>query len=443
MVGAPPDLIMAAANFMAAANSEPLIQHLRQARDGQLFAFSGLTGDQLMGVQAHGHEPPLWEMGHVIWFQEVWLLRHLLGAEPRLPNGDSMFDAFNISYQLRWSHELPDRAATLVLGEEVLAAALAALGPEATADQAYFYSLAAHHETMHTENLMAMRQTLGYAAPGQRADAQLPAPELGYEPHDVAVPGGTLAMGADRNTPGFVCDNEMWAHPVEVAPFRIASTLVTNAAYQAFVDAGGYSTRSLWCKRGWQWRRKEDATQPLMWRFEDGRWLERRFDTYEPLRLWHPMCFVNLFEARAYARFAGRRLPTEAEWEFVASMDPSRGTKRRYPWGDEPPTANRAHLDLRAGSTVDVRALPAGDSAFGCRQLLGNVWEWTDTRFEPYPGFEPGPYTEYSAPYFGKKPVLRGGAWTTSAQLATSTYRNFFIRHRRNIFAGIRTCAVG
>jgi iron(II)-dependent oxidoreductase len=161
-----------------------------------------------------------------------------------------------------------------------------------------------------------------------------------------------------------------------------------------------------------------------------------------PLEPWHPVVHVNWYEAQAYCRWAGRRLPTEAEWEMAAALEPATGRKRRFPWGDEPPTPAHANLDFRAGGTIDVRALPEGDSPVGCRQMIGNIWEWVDDTFQPYPGFECDPYKEYSQPYFGQRKVLRGGGWTTRSRLIRSTWRNFYMRHRRNIVAGFRTVAV-
>ena len=215
------------------------------------------------------------------------------------------------------------------------------------------------------------------------------------------------------------------------------------------MDDGGYRRRELWDRRGWDWRRREKVEHPLFWvREPDGRWYERTFNLIVPLSPWSPVACVNWYEAEAYCRWAGRRLPTEAEWEMAASAEPTpdgRGIsnrRRRFPWGDKPPTPDRANLDYRAGWTVDVRALPGGDSAFGCRQMIGNVWEWVADTFEPYPGFECDPYKEYSQPYFGTKKVLKGGCWTTRARLVRNTWRNFFMRHRRNIFAGFRTVAL-
>jgi len=419
-----------------------LVELLNDARRFELSAFSDLDDAQLLGERAHHVEPPIWEMGHVAWFQEYWILRHLDGNDPLLERADGMYDALNVSYKLRWSHDFPSKEETLAYARDVLercAARLSNGGP--TPEDEYFYRLAALHEGMHTENLLGVRQALGYPRPALPDAQPEDVAEPGYQPHDVEIAGGEYLLGALRDYP-FVFDNEKWAHPVTVAPFRIAVTAVTNAEYARFVDAGGYADRRLWDKRGWDWRRRQAIAGPLTWVKRDGTWHERLFDELAPLRLSHPVCHLNWHEAHAYCRFAKRRLPTEAEWEVAASFDPATGTKRLYPWGESPPRPQVANLDLARAGTVDVRALAEGDAASGCRQMIGNVWEWTESIFEPYPGFEVDPYAEYSVPYFGQKPVLRGGCFATRAPLIRNTYRNFFIRHRRTMFAGLRTCAL-
>ena len=425
--------------------ADGLVQMLRDARRTELELLEGLTEPQMLGSQAHFIEPPIWEMGHVGWFQEFWIRRHLDGQPTLLPGSDGIYDAFNVAYTRRWDHRYPSRARTLHYISEILERAVGRLDSrEPTPAEVYFYTLAALHEDMHAENLTLIRQTLHYPRPRLESldpAAARPAVDAGYVPHDVAVPGGIFLLGAAPDEP-FVFDNEKWAHPVEVEPFRIASAPVTNAEFQRFVDDGGYRRRELWGRRGWDWRRREGAEHPLFWvPGGSGRWCERRFAVITPIEPWHPVVHVNWYEAEAYCRWAGRRLPTEAEWEMAATCDPSTGRKRRFPWGDEAPTPERASLDYRSGGTIDVRALPGGDSAVGCRQMIGNVWEWVESTFAPYPGFVCDPYKEYSEPYFGEKKVLRGGAWTTRSRLIRATWRNFYKRQRRNIFAGFRTVA--
>jgi iron(II)-dependent oxidoreductase len=262
----------------------------------------------------------------------------------------------------------------------------------------------------------------------------------------VEIPGGTFWPGA-RPVESVAFDNEKWAHPVELAPFRIARAAVTNSEFSEFVDDRGYHRGKLWCDAGWAWRQARNAEHPVYWLGKrDGVWMARNYREPQPLAPDAPVVFVNWFEASAWCRWAGRRLPSEAEWEAAAigeaTGDRLSGNRRRWPWGDAPPTAARANLDFAFDGPVDVADLAEGDSAFGCRQMIGNVWEWTSSDFLPFAGFEADPYKDYSQPWFGSRKVLRGGCWATSARIARPTYRNFFTPDRNDVFAGFRSCAV-
>jgi len=241
-----------------------------------------------------------------------------------------------------------------------------------------------------------------------------------------------------------VFDNEKWAHPVELQPFAIGRAPVTQAEFAAFVEADGYGRSELWSEAGWNWRKMAGARQPTYWCRQGGGWLRRDFDRWVPLEPSRPVIHVNWYEADAYCRWAGRRLPTEAEWEAAAATGGPElaAPKRRFPWGEGAPDATRARLDGHALGCCDVGALPAGDSHFGCRQMIGNVWEWTASDFLPYPGFVADPYHDYSQPWFGTHKVLRGGAWTTRARLLRNSWRNFYKPDRRDVWAGFRTCAL-
>jgi iron(II)-dependent oxidoreductase len=272
-------------------------------------------------------------------------------------------------------------------------------------------------------------------------------PRAGALPGDVAVPGGHWRLGSTANA-GFIFDNEKWAHDAVLAPFWIARTPVTNAEFAAFIEAGGYRTREFWSDAGWAWREQHGAEQPVYWQGKrDGVWTVRRYRAVEELAPHAPVVFVNWFEADAWCRWAKRRLPSETEWEAaaigLATADGARlaDQRSRWPWGDAPPTAAHANLDFTFDGLVDVAALGAGDSAFGCRQMIGNVWEWTASDFVPFAGFAADPYKDYSQPWFGSRKVLRGGCWATSARIARPAYRNFFTPDRNDVFAGFRTCA--
>ncbi|MGH7754310.1 MAG: selenoneine synthase SenA, partial [Gemmatimonadales bacterium] len=357
---------------------------------------------------------------------------------------DTLYDSAAIPHDTRWNLPLPSREETLSYMREVRDRVLERLRrPEPEDQEIYFVLLSVFHEDMHTEAFTYTRQTLGYPPPRvSPAPGRVPAGRGGSLPGDADIPGGTFLLGATPEEP-FVFDNEKWAHPVEVKSFAIARAPVTQAEFAAFVGDDGYRRRELWSEDGWRWREGGSAGHPVYWqRASDGGWLRRHFDTWVPLEPDRPVIHVNWYEAEAYCRWAGRRLPTEAEWEVAAAAEAgqeSRGLsprKRRFPWGDDPPRPERANLDWQAMGCLDVGFLPAGDSPFGCRQMIGNVWEWTGSDFHPYPGFVADPYKEYSAPWFGTRKVLRGGCWATRSRLLRSTWRNFYSPDRRDVWAG-------
>ena len=395
--------------------------------------------------------PFRWELGHVTFFYEAFVL-HMLGhTTPLLAGAADLYDSFTVDHDDRWSLPLPSCQHTFAYMQRVLDAVLERLqGHTPSALETYLYLLAVLHEDMHGEALTYMRQTLAYPAPQLEslATAALPAAlGRGPCPGDVTIPGGTFFLGATPDQP-FVFDNEKWAHAVEVAPFRMARAPVTNAEFTAFVEDGGYQRQEWWSAPGWRWRTKARAQHPCYWQRDGRGWCQRHFEAWVPLAPHAPVVHVTWYEAEAYCQWAGRRLPTEAEWELAASAEPSAdghglsNRKRRYPWGDAPPTPAHANLDARVLGCVDVAAFPAGDSAFGCRQMAGNIWEWTASAFYPFPGYlVDEPYREYSAPWFGYRKVLKGGAWATRARLAYNTYRNFFPPARQDVYAGFRTCA--
>jgi iron(II)-dependent oxidoreductase len=395
--------------------------------------------------------PFRWELGHVTFFYEAFVLQMLGQTTPLLAGAEDLYDSFKIDHEDRWSLPLPSREQTLAYMQRVLDAVVERLqGHAPSAPETYLYLLSVLHEDMHGEALTYMRQTLSYPAPqlDSPSAAALPAAlGRGPWPGDVDVPGGTFALGATPDQP-FVFDNEKWAHAGDVAPFQMARAPVTNAEFAAFVEDGGYRRRDWWSSQGWVWRTKAKAQHPFYWQRDGQAWLQQHFDSLVPLAPHAPVVHVTWYEAEAYCQWAGRRLPTEAEWEMAASAEPTpdgrgiTGRKRRYPWGDEPPTSAHANLDTRVLGCVDVAAFPAGDSAFGCRQMAGNIWEWTASAFYPFPGYlVDEPYREYSAPWFGYRKVLKGGAWATRAHLAYNTYRNFFPPARHDVYAGFRTCA--
>lgn len=437
-----------------ALSAEYLIHILKDARARTLELIDGLSDEQLMGPRLDIVNPLLWEIGHLAWFHEIFIVRWLDGWDPCFDHADSLYDSAAVAHDTRWDLRLPTLAATLEYMEVVEEALIARLDdPIASELDSYFYQLTTFHEDMHGEAFTYTRQTLAYPRPRFAAAASAPPQDADAGPlsGDADVPGGVYRLGAERDAP-FVFDNEKWEHEVKVAPFRIARAAVTNEEFAAFVEDGGYRRRELWEDEGWTWRQQAGAEHPVYWLRDDGSWKVRAFDETVELLPHRPVIHVNWHEASAYCRWAGRRLPSEAEWELAASSEPrARGggitdRKRHFPWGDEAPGSGRpgltANLDGHLMGCVDVSALAAGDSAFGCRQMIGNVWEWTSSPFTPYPGFAADPYKEYSAPWFGTHKVLRGGSWATRGRTVSNRFRNFFTPERRDVFAGVRTAAL-
>ena len=428
-----------------------LAQMVTDAHKRTIELVHDLADTQLTVPHTDVVNPFLWELGHTAFFYDVFLLRLLGSSKFLLESAEHLYDSFKVDHCDRWGLPLPGREATVAYKDRVLKAVLGRLDShQPDTEETYLYLLSVLHEDMHGEAFTYMRQTLEYPVPKHSiAEGGPSACDIGGGPlpGDVEVPGEVFQLGATPDLP-FVFDNEKWAHSVEIARFKIAKAPVTNSEFAEFIDDLGYLRRELWSPQGWVWRTKTGAQHPLYWyRGQNGR-LRRDFDRLVPLEAHAPVIHVNWYEAEAYCRWANRRLPTEAEWEMAAAAEPTPDgksiteRKRRYPWGDEPPTPQHANLDSRLSGCVDVGAFAAGDSAFGCRQMIGNIWEWTASPFFPFPGFIVDvPYREYSTPWFGYRKVLRGGAWATRSRLIRNTFRNFFLPDRRDVFAGFRTCA--
>ncbi len=437
-----------AATSALPTSAAELIAELLEARRRTFALVSDLDDEQVMGKQLDIVNPLLWEIGHVAWFQERWTRRHLRGEPSMSKDADALYDSMAVAHDSRWDLPLYSRAETSAYMKRVLDDVVEHLdgADELSADDIYFHRLALFHEDMHAEAFAYTRQTHGYTAPEPEAfrvksfplDSELPAVDI--VDGDFEHRGGTYSLGAIPASAehGFAFDNEKWAHPVDVEPFAIARTAVTQGQFRNFVDDGGYDRRELWRPDGWRWCRTQNIRRPVYWRRDrHDRWERRVYDQWLPIADRLPMIHVNGFEASAYCRWAKRRLPTEAEWELAASTR----AKTTYPWGDKPDVA-RANLDGRHGGPIAVDRLAIGDTPEGVRQLMGNVWEWTATPFGPYPGFVADPYKDYSEPWFGNHQVLRGGCWATRFHLIRNTWRNFYTPDRRDIWAGFRTCAL-
>jgi gamma-glutamyl hercynylcysteine S-oxide synthase len=359
--------------------AEPLLSldgDLAATRSRTLRIVSAFHGERLLGRRLAIVNPPLWEIGHVGWFQEHWCLRYQAGRplkESILPNADSLYDSSAIAHDTRWGLPLPSIRETRKYLDNVLERVQERLQREPDNESLrYFVRLATYHEDMHGEAFHYTCQTLGYEDPVDKNDFS-----GGSKTGDAEMSGGRFQLGASPGKDAFVFDNEKWAHEVDLKPFRIAKAAVTNAQYREYVEDGG--------------------KPPRYWKKVDGVWMQRLFNKFKPLNAEDPVRHIDWNEAQAYCRWAKRRLPSEAEFEFALK-------EQSIAWG--------------------------------------TVWEWTDTAFNPYPGFVIDPYADYSKPWFGTHKVLRGASFTTPRRMLRNTFRNFYMPDRGDVFCGFRTCSL-
>ena len=372
--------------------ADHLVDRLGQARGRLRALIACLPEGGWLGPRAAHLNPPLWEYGHIVWFQERWCLRERPDGTcgPSLLDGaDALYDSSAVPHDVRWDLPLLQPAAVDDYAEAVAAAVGARLFSGLDNDLAYFAELSLYHELMHIEAWWMAFQDLGYAPP-ELADIAAP-----LSAQRLTLPGGEVELGSGPDA-GFIFDNEKWRHTVPVSAFDIDASPVSETAFAEFVDAGGYLRKALWSEAGWAWRVASDALHPLYWRQANGAWQVRRFDRWLPPRPDVPMLHVNRFEAEAFAAWHGRCLPTAAQW-VRATAQPE------FQWG--------------------------------------KAWEWLRDPFEPYPGFAADPYRDYSQPWFHTHGELRGGGPVTDPSLKRRGFRNFYLPLRRDPFAGFRTAS--
>ena len=427
----------------AHALRERAAAELLAARDRTTLLTTAVDEPDLVKQHSPLMSPLVWDLAHIANQEELWLVREVGGGTPMHPEIDPLYDAFEHPRAARPTLPLLPEAEARRYGHEVRGRVLDLLdrvhfdNGERLLDGGFAFGMVAQHEVQHDETMLATHQ-LRVGPPVLSAPPPPPAPaDATALPAEVHVPGGPFTMGT--STEPWALDNERPAHEVHLPAFYLDTAPVTNAAYAEFIADGGYDDQRLWNTDGWAHRQRAGLTAPLFWRWA-GEWLQTSFGITNPLIPNEPVLHVCWYEADAYARWAGRRLPTEAEWEKAARWDPATGRSRRYPWGDEEPTAARANLGQRHLRPASAGAYPEGAAPSGARQLIGDVWEWTSSDFLPYPGFVAWPYKEYSEVFFGPEyKVLRGGAFGVSPVASRATFRNWDYPVRRQIFSGFRT----
>ena len=409
---------------MRSGGKELLSLALMDARNHTLHLFAqyqkSLEGVNYVVPQLAAVNPPLWELGHIGWFQEWWIGRNMqraLGgrcepAHARLasiePQADRWWDSSHVAHDTRWALDLPNANNIRAYLLDTLESTLELLEKTDDSDDAlYFYRLALFHEDMHAEAFVYMAQTLGLKFEAPMQQTFTPAPMNLREP--MLIPACNWQLGSSDE--GFSFDNERPRNSVLVPEFEIDAQPVTWSQYVEFVDDDGYDREELWSAEGWQWLQALSASEGHYEgrrapRYVDqigvasGAVMQTRFGTARRMLGSQPAIHMTWYEADAWCRWAGRRLPFEVEWEVAAHT----AVKRGFLWG--------------------------------------NVWEWTGTTFRGFNGFQPDPYLDYSQPWFGNHKVLRGASFATRARMKSPKYRNFYLPERDDMFCGFRSCSL-
>jgi iron(II)-dependent oxidoreductase len=441
--------MMTLATAPSRIDRETIAARLLEARARTLLLATPLSDDDLHRQHDPLMSPILWDLGHIAHFEELWLTRNLDGPV-EFVEMPGLYNPFEHPRSTRASLQLPDLAECRGIMDEIRTRVLARLD-DADLDASspllrdgFVYHMVLQHEYQHGETMLQTLQ-LKRGAPYtplvrlEPGDGGVAAAGRAGPPEMVRFPGGAVPIGTDDRSAAY--DNERPAHLATVAPFWIDVHPVTNGDFLAFMSAGGYDRPEYWSEAGWKWRMETGASAPKYWERRDGVWTSRSMDRSGPVNPRHPVCHVSWYEADAFARFAGKRLPTEVEWEAAASWDPATGSKRTYPWGETPPDQTFANVDQLVFGTAPIGSYAANVSPIGCSGMIGDVWEWTASDFGPWPGFESFPYREYSEVFFGTEyKVLRGGSWATRPGAVRNTFRNWDYPVRRQIFSGFR-CA--
>ena len=424
---------------MASANE--ISATLERARAATKALLKPLPDEVLVAPVGHDQPSLIWDYALIAYFEELWLLRNVKG-DPPIPSGhEEIYTALRHGHGANAKLPILRPAAVRAYAEDVRSRVLEALehidldAPNALLRNGFVFGLVAQHELQQQEAMLEalqLRTDLEY--PVLRSSAPDRAPG---GPSEIRVPAGPFVVGAVDEP--WAYDNELATHEVELRSFWIDRAPVTNGEFAKFMEDKGYRSKRLWSSEGWEWRTREDAEAPLYWEQGDDGWERIRFGRREPVPPGEPVQHVSWHEAEAFARWAGKRLPTELEWERAAGWHDHEG-KFRYPWGQEW-MGFEASLDHRRFSPAPVGSYAGGVSPVGCVQMGGDVWEWTSSHFQPYPGFLAFPYPECSEVFFGDAyRVLRGGSWATDGLVARTSFRSWDLPGRRQMFAGFR-CA--
>ncbi|HEY5062656.1 MAG TPA: ergothioneine biosynthesis protein EgtB [Gemmatimonadaceae bacterium] len=424
---------------------DSIAQRLAEARTRTFLLIDSLSDADLHVQHDPLMSPIAWDLGHIAHFEELWLVRNLEGPV-EFGEMPGIFNPFEHPRRVRGALTLPSLAECRVLMAEIRGRVLEKLArvrfdtDDALVRGGYVYAMVLQHEYQHDETILQtlqLKQGLPYRPP--RAFAAPNCSRVAKRGAMVRWGGGRVCIGTDDRTAAY--DNERPSHGANVAPFAIDVFPVTNGDFLEFMRDGGYERREWWSDAGWEWVRESGCNAPKYWQRHGAEWCTRIMDDVSPVRSDLPVCHVSYHEGDAFARFAGKRLPTEIEWELAAGWDTSESQMRVYPWGDAPAGPDRANIDQLSFGVAPIGAYEHNWSPLGCYGMIGDVWEWTSSDFRGYPGYQTFPYAEYSEMFFGSEyKVLRGGSWATRAGAIRNSFRNWDFPIRRQVFSGFR-CA--
>jgi iron(II)-dependent oxidoreductase len=420
-----------------AATVDSVAGGLEAARHRSL-ALTELDDVELTAQHSPLMSPLVWDLAHIGQQEDLWLLRGGNAAAQGLLARDveRLYNAFEHPRATRVGLPLLSPRESRAFVADVRGRVLDGLDRvgDPPPDGLFTHRMVEQHEQQHVETMLATHQ-LRAGEPVLGGGVPLPRGRL-LPADSVLVPAGPFVLGVDAEDEPWSLDNERPAHTVDLPAFRIGRVPVTNGEWQQFIDDGGYTEPRWWTATGWRHRVTAELERPLSWSRDGSR---RRFGVVEPVPPDEPVQHVCFHEAQAYAAWAGARLPTEQEWEKACAWDPVAGRRRRWPWGDADPDPARANLGGAALRPAPVGAYPGGASAYGMEQSIGDVWEWTSSRFDAWPGFSPMLYADYSKPFFGGDyRVLRGGSWAVGGAAIRPSFRNWDLPVRRQIFCGVR-----
>jgi gamma-glutamyl hercynylcysteine S-oxide synthase len=430
-------------------NRERLIEQLEEARARTLHLVEPLTGEDLHRQHDPLMSPIMWDLGHIAHFEELWLVRNLDGPV-QFGEMPGIYNPFEHPRRERGELTLLSLDECRRLMGEIRSRVLERMSRVRSSDEnpllrdGYVYSMVLQHEYQHNETILQtlqLKQGAPYHAPrAYRVPAESPGRTAGRGHGDmVRFPGGTVELGTDDRSTAY--DNERPRHAVTVAPFVIDVFPATNGDFLEFIRDGGYERPQLWTDAGRRWLAEAKAEAPKYWMRDGDEWCVRVMDDVRSVAPDRPVCHVSYHEAEAFARFAGKRLPTELEWEVAAGWGATDNRMRAFPWGDAAATPVHANVDQLSFTTAPIGVYDQNWSPLGCYGMIGDVWEWTSSDFTPYPGYEMFPYPEYSQVFFGSEyKVLRGGSWATRPGAIRNSFRNWDYPIRRQIFSGLR-CA--